>query len=34
MCKDIDYNELEKSIEEILNNPTDTINDYKPEGTE
>ena len=32
--KDLDYNEIEKSLEDIINSPHDPENYFKPEGTE
>jgi len=34
MSKDLDFNEIEKSLEEIINSPYDPENYFKPEGTE
>jgi len=31
--KDLDYNEVEKSLEDIINIPYDPENYFKPEGT-
>jgi hypothetical protein len=34
MMKDLDYNEIEKSLEDILNIPNEPEHHLKPEGTE
>jgi len=31
--ENIDYNEIEKSLEDIINSPYDPENYFKPEGT-
>jgi hypothetical protein len=31
--ENIDYNEIEKSLEDIINSPYDQENYFKPEGT-